>query len=120
MSPVRPKVGASMPAAKSDSKTVTDKKLELLFEVGCEEIPAGMLARATEELRSGLGKQLAVENIGDGVAFRSSACCRDQFVRCDGRGGQHAKAPRAVGARPAVAADRCYDRGYGSAEVGCV
>src|SRR5262244_1354612 len=71
MSPVRPKVGASMPAAKSDSKTVTDKKLELLFEVGCEEIPAGMLARATEELKSGLEKQLAIESIQHGVTVEA-------------------------------------------------
>src|SRR5215475_10159686 len=70
MSPVKPKV-ARMPAAKSGSKAVADKKLELLFEVGCEEIPAGMLARATEELRSGLEKQLAVESIADGVTVEA-------------------------------------------------
>ena len=34
------------------------KKLELLFEIGCEEIPAGMLPRAEEELKVNLEKLL--------------------------------------------------------------
>lgn len=32
---------------------------ELLFEIGCEEIPAGMIAKATQELKAILAKQLA-------------------------------------------------------------
>lgn len=52
-------------------KPAADKRLELLFEVGCEEIPAGMLARAMEELKSGLEKQLAAESIADGVAVEA-------------------------------------------------
>jgi len=44
------------------------KKVELLFEIGCEEIPAGMLPRAEEELRASLEKLLTAENLIDGVA----------------------------------------------------
>jgi glycyl-tRNA synthetase beta chain len=42
--------------------------LELLFEVGCEEIPAAMLARAEAELKAGLEKQLIAENLMEGVS----------------------------------------------------
>jgi glycyl-tRNA synthetase beta chain len=59
LKPVKRKPAVKLPAA--------DRKLELLFEVGCEEIPAGMLARATEDLKGGLEKQLAVESLGEGV-----------------------------------------------------
>ncbi len=47
------------------------KTAELLFEVGCEEIPAGMIARAEIELRSGLDKQLTAENLMAGVTLES-------------------------------------------------
>jgi len=43
----------------------------LLFEVGCEEIPAGMLARAGADLKAGLEKQLAAENLLAGVTVES-------------------------------------------------
>jgi glycyl-tRNA synthetase beta chain len=36
---------------------------ELLLEIGCEEIPAGMIARAEEELKAILEKYLAAENL---------------------------------------------------------
>ena len=35
-----------------------EKRVELLFEVGCEEIPAGMLPKAQEELRTNIEKLL--------------------------------------------------------------
>src|SRR5215469_16353883 len=47
------------------------KSCELLFEVGCEEIPAGMIARAEADLRAGLEKQLAAENLMEGVTVES-------------------------------------------------
>jgi glycyl-tRNA synthetase beta chain len=53
-----------------------DRKLELLFEVGCEEIPAGMLARATEDLKAGLEKQLAVESLAEGVRVEAFSTAR--------------------------------------------
>ncbi len=39
-----------------------DKRVELLFEVGCEEIPAGMLPKAEEELRTNIEKLLTTES----------------------------------------------------------
>jgi glycyl-tRNA synthetase beta chain len=43
------------------------KRVELLFEVGCEEIPAGMLPKAEEELRTNIEKLLAAESFSEGV-----------------------------------------------------
>src|SRR5262249_22729129 len=40
-------------------------------EVGCEEIPAGMLERATKELKAGLEKQLAAEALTEGVTVEA-------------------------------------------------
>jgi glycyl-tRNA synthetase beta chain len=37
--------------------------VELLFEIGCEEIPAGMLPKAEEELRLNVEKLLATEDL---------------------------------------------------------
>jgi glycyl-tRNA synthetase beta chain len=48
-----------------------EKRLELLFEVGCEEIPAGMLPKAEEELRTNIEKLLTAENLVDGVAVET-------------------------------------------------
>jgi glycyl-tRNA synthetase beta chain len=45
-----------------------ENRVELLFEVGCEEIPAGMLPKAEEELRANIEKLLVAENLFDGVA----------------------------------------------------
>src|SRR5437763_12342751 len=39
------------------------RAIELLFEIGCEEIPAGMLPKAEEDLRLNLEKLLAAENL---------------------------------------------------------
>jgi glycyl-tRNA synthetase beta subunit len=36
---------------------------ELLFEIGCEEIPAGMLPKAEEDLRVNIEKLLAAEDL---------------------------------------------------------
>ena len=66
MSPVK-----KTPTKKAFAKAVADKRVELLFEVGCEEIPAGMLPRAESELKSGLEKQLTAENLMDGVIVES-------------------------------------------------
>src|SRR5262249_37402600 len=50
------------------------------FEVGCEEIPAGMLARATDDLRSGLEKQLTAESIADGVTLEAFSTPRRMML----------------------------------------
>jgi glycyl-tRNA synthetase beta chain len=65
------------PVAKSVSgkslagKTAGEKRVELLFEIGCEEIPAGMLPKAEEELRGNLAKLLTAENFVDGVRIET-------------------------------------------------
>jgi glycyl-tRNA synthetase beta chain len=43
------------------------KRVDLLFEIGCEEIPAGMLPRAIAELKTILEKHLTAENLIEGV-----------------------------------------------------
>jgi glycyl-tRNA synthetase beta chain len=48
-----------------------EKRVELLFEIGCEEIPAGMLPKAEEELRANVEKLLAAENLAEGVTVES-------------------------------------------------
>ncbi len=48
-----------------------DKRVELLLEIGCEEIPAGMLPRAIEELKTMLEKQLSAENLTEGVTVET-------------------------------------------------
>jgi glycyl-tRNA synthetase beta chain len=58
-------------AATAAAKAPADQRVELLFEVGCEEIPAGMIARAETELRIGLEKQLTAENLLEGVTLES-------------------------------------------------
>jgi len=61
-----------------------ERRVELLFEIGCEEIPAGMIPKAEEELRANLDKHLAAESLLDGVKVetfgaprRLTACVRD-------------------------------------------
>jgi glycyl-tRNA synthetase beta chain len=53
-----------------------EKRIELLFEVGCEEIPAGMLAKAEEELRTNISKLLSAENLSDGVEVETFSAPR--------------------------------------------
>jgi glycyl-tRNA synthetase beta chain len=53
-----------------------EKRVELLFEVGCEEIPAGMLSKAEEELRTNIEKLLTAENLFDGVAVETFSAPR--------------------------------------------
>jgi glycyl-tRNA synthetase beta chain len=53
-----------------------DKKVEVLLEVGSEEIPAGMLPKAEEELRANLQKLLAAENLSDGVTVETFSAPR--------------------------------------------
>src|SRR5690242_15830260 len=51
--------------------TVKVESIELLFEIGCEEIPAGMLPKAEEELRVNLEKLLSAEDLSKGVTVES-------------------------------------------------
>src|SRR5260370_33178992 len=58
---------------KADTK---EKRIELLFEVGCEEIPAGMLPKAEEELRANIEKLFTAENLFDGVSVETFSAPR--------------------------------------------
>jgi len=53
-----------------------DKRVELLFEVGCEEIPAGMLPKAEEELRTNVEKLLSAESLSEGVTVETFSAPR--------------------------------------------
>ena len=56
---------------KARTGKVAERKVDLLFEIGCEEIPAGMLPRAREELRTNFEKLLAAENLAAGVSIET-------------------------------------------------
>src|SRR5262249_26193991 len=56
---------------KRPVRKIEERRAELLVEIGCEEIPAGMLPRAEEELKSGIEKLLAAENLADGVTVEA-------------------------------------------------
>ncbi len=53
-----------------------DKRVELLFEVGCEEIPAGMLLKAEEELRTNIEKLLSAESLSECVTVETFSAPR--------------------------------------------
>ncbi len=48
-----------------------EKGLELLVEIGCEEIPAGMVAKAADDLKVYVEKVLTGESIGTGVTVET-------------------------------------------------
>jgi glycyl-tRNA synthetase beta chain len=48
-----------------------DKRIELLLEIGSEEIPAGMLPRAIDELKTILERNLVAENLNEGVTVET-------------------------------------------------
>ena len=58
---------------KSGNATPPVKLCELLFEIGSEEIPAGMLRKAEEELKANLSKLLVAESLTDGLEIETFA-----------------------------------------------
>src|SRR5260370_17341154 len=75
-----PNGGVQRPPAKKGTKRTTpmskpapkpDSRVELLFEIGAEEIPAGMLPRAVTELQSILERHLAAEDYQQGVTIET-------------------------------------------------
>ena len=60
--------------SKTSAASKLTKQVELLFEIGAEEIPAGMLPRAVAELKAILEKHLVAENLMDGVTVETFAC----------------------------------------------
>jgi glycyl-tRNA synthetase beta chain len=61
-----------------------ERRIELLFEVGCEEIPAGMLPKAEEELRANIEKLLAAESLSEGIVVESFSAPRRLTARVRG------------------------------------
>jgi len=64
MRPLSKKVGTIPPMAKP---------CELLFEIGSEEIPAGMVPKAEEELKANLSKLLVSESLTEGLEIETFA-----------------------------------------------
>jgi glycyl-tRNA synthetase beta chain len=61
---------------KRAKEKVIEKRVEVLLEVGSEEIPAGMLPKAEEDLRANLEKLLAAENLSAGVSVETFSAPR--------------------------------------------
>jgi len=61
---------------KRAKEKMIDKRVEVLLEVGSEEIPAGMLPKAEEDLRANLEKLLAAENMSEGVSVKTFSAPR--------------------------------------------
>jgi glycyl-tRNA synthetase beta chain len=61
---------------KRAKEKVIEKRIEVLLEVGSEEIPAGMLPKAEEDLRANLEKLLAAENLSAGVSVETFSAPR--------------------------------------------
>jgi len=53
----------------------SEKRVELLFEIGCEEIPADA-SKAEEELRTNIEKLLTAESLFDGVSVETFSAPR--------------------------------------------
>ena len=60
-----------MNRTKPSRQKNAERRVEVLLEVGSEEIPAGMLPKAEEDLRANLEKLLAAENLSDGVTVET-------------------------------------------------
>src|SRR5882672_10936762 len=65
------KKGTKRTAPMSKPAPKPDSRVELLFEIGAKEIPAGMLPRAVAELKSILERHLAAENYQQGVTIET-------------------------------------------------
>jgi glycyl-tRNA synthetase beta chain len=58
---------------RKTAKAAIAKQVELLFEIGCEEIPAGMLPRAEDELKVIIEKLLTAESLNQDVIIEAFA-----------------------------------------------
>src|SRR5260370_9569400 len=72
MTPVKTATLKTKPKSKPKGKSSPpvmqpDKSMELLIESGAEEVPAGMLPRAIDELKTILERNLVAENVNEGV-----------------------------------------------------
>ena len=69
---------------KESKEKAVEKRVEVLLEVGSEEIPAGMLPKAEEDLRANLEKLLAAENLSDGVTVETFSAPRRLVAHVSG------------------------------------
>ena len=58
-------------AASSKVAPASDRRVELLFEIGAEEIPAGMLPGAVAALKTIIEKHLTAESLGEGTTVET-------------------------------------------------
>ena len=70
--------------SKASAKLHPAKRVELVFEIGAEEIPAGMLPKAEEELRVNIEKLLVAENLAEGTTVESFSAPRRLAARVSG------------------------------------
>ena len=71
MSRTAKQLPAKKPSKLAWALSKADRRIELLFEIGVEEIPAGMLPRAIAELKTILDKHLVAENLNAGVTVET-------------------------------------------------
>lgn len=58
-------------AGKGVPTNTSERRAELLFEIGCEEIPAGMLPKAESDMKDYLENLLVAEGLGDGITVET-------------------------------------------------
>ena len=69
------------PLKKSPTQTAT-QTADFVFEIGCEEIPAGMLPGAAKELKAILDKYLTAHNLVEGASVETFAAPRRLAAIC--------------------------------------
>src|SRR5260221_9309565 len=78
--------GATNPSSKSQwlarGQTMKGTTTDFLFEIGCEEIPAGMLPGAAKELKAILEKYLTAYNLLEGAPIETFAAPRRLAAMC--------------------------------------
>lgn len=70
-----------MTPQKGIATNPAEKRVEVLLEVGSEEIPASMLPKAEDDLRANLEKLLSAESLADGVCVETFSAPR-RLVAC--------------------------------------
>src|SRR5260370_16725597 len=78
MTPVKTATLKTKPKSKPKGKSSPpvmqpDKRIELLLEIGSEEIPAGMPPRAIDELKTSIERNLVAEKLNEGVTVETFA-----------------------------------------------
>jgi glycyl-tRNA synthetase beta chain len=69
---------------KPAKEKMLEKGVEVLLEIGSEEIPAGMLPKAEEDLRANLEKLLTAENLSGGVTVATFSTPRRLVATLEG------------------------------------